>query len=477
MFADTILQTSRSSEIIVVETMETGRDRMRRLFILAATVLGIVGLSVAGYLIYLKSPALQEKAQRVIRGSGKARVVRVEVTHPVLGVLEKVATHPGSVHAYETVELFAEASGYLKRQNVDLGDLVKKGAVLAEVDVPDLEKAVQRARAVLEQSRAQVTQAKAALLRVKAEILAARAAIPQAEANLQSASANRKYRERQHRRMIDLHQKGGLEERLVDESEERRQAALAGEKAAAAAIETAQAQYAAAQAKLSQAEADIAETGARVQVAQADLDRAEVHVHFAKVVAPFDGVITRRNLSPGGFVRSAKEGERTPLLALDRLDRVRVVVQVPDREAPFTNKGDQVKLEMDALDGKTFVGQVARTQVSQDVQTRTMRTEIDLDNPGSLLRPGMFGKVTITLEKQARGLSLPSGCLVGDTREGQGAVYCAREGKAVLVPVRIGMDTGVRVEILSGLSPEDQVVRRFSGSLTPGAPVEVTLVK
>lgn len=447
---------------------------MRKLIWWIGTALGIAGVAVGLFLLFRNSPSLKNRAREVLRGEKPIRVVRVEVIRPSEGSFEKVSTQPGTVMAYESVELFAEASGYLKKQTVDLGDVVKKGALLAEVDVPDLEKSLQRAKAVLDQARAKVGQMKAAAKRVKAEVDAARVAIPHADAELMAAAATRRHREKQYRRMHDLYQRGGLEERLVDEAEERRQAGIAAERAAMASLEVTRAQYTAVQAKLEQSQADVEEAEAQVAVARADVDRGEVLVRFATIIAPFDGVITKRLLFPGSFVRSAREGERSPLLAIDRIDKVRVVVQIPDREAPYADKGDPAILEVDALDGKQFSGYISRSQQSQDVQTRTMRVEIDLDNPHQELRPGMFGRVTMILETAGKGLSLPSGCLVGPTREGQGNVYCVREGKAVLVPVRVGVDNGVRVEILSGLTAADMVIRRYSGSLSQGTPVEIS---
>jgi RND family efflux transporter MFP subunit len=446
--------------------------RKWRWWLLCLGVIVLVGGS--GLLLFWKgSPELKETARGVFRRKRPTHSVRVEVVHPTVGMLERVSTQPGTVMAYESVDLFAEASGYLKRQTVDIGDIVKKGAPLIEVDVPDLEKQVERAKAVQAQAQARVGQAKSSLERAKAEAAAARAAIPQAEAAHSAASAKKRYEVKRYARERDLWKQGGLEERLVDEAEDRKQAAIAAEKAAAGAVETAKAQEAASRAKIEQARADIAEAEAQVEVARAEVERVAVQVGFAKIKAPFDGVITRRTLFPGGYVRSAREGERTPLLSIDRTDKVRVVVQVPDRDAPYADRGDPAIVEVDALAGKTFRGAISRTQGSQDTLTRTMRVEIDLPNPTAELRPGMFGKVTISLQKATNALTIPSGCLIGGAKEGHGQVYCVRAAKAVLVPIGIGMENGVRAEVLSGLTAADLVVRRYSGTLANGAPVTV----
>jgi RND family efflux transporter MFP subunit len=161
------------------------------------------------------------------------------------------------------------------------------------------------------------------------------------------------------------------------------------------------------------------------------------------------------------------------LLTLARTDKVRVIVQVPDRDVPYANSGDPAKVVMDALGGKVFRGVISRTQGAEDPVTRTMRVEIDLDNPNGELTPGMFGRVDIILQKTSSALTIPSGCLVGPAREGRGAVYVVKADRAVLVPVRIGIENGVNAEVVTGLSPGDLVVRRHRGTLTNGAAVEI----
>src|SRR5262249_25716847 len=152
-------------------------------------------------------------------------------------------------------------------------------------------------------------------------------------------------------------------------------------------------------------------------------------VKLAQIRSPYTGVITRRNLFRGGYVRSAKEGERVPLLAVDRTDKVRVVVQIPDREVQYADKGDEAIVEFDIRGGKTYKAEISRTQRAEDPLTRTMRVEIDLDNKGGELRPGMFARVSILLEKGGKGLSIPSSCLVGGAREGQSSVFVVRDDK------------------------------------------------
>jgi RND family efflux transporter MFP subunit len=444
------------------------------LFLVGLAVI-LAGAGVAFYIWHQGADTLRSRAGQVFRRNKRTTSsVRVEVVHPVRQGIDRTTVQLGTVQAYESAELFSEVSGYLKKLNVDIGSRVQAGDVLAEVDVPELVKQQAKARALVKQAEARVGLARASVTRAEAEYEVAKAAVPQAKETLHAASARRRYSKKRYDRMVRLANTGAVEQYLVDEWEERYAAADATESSAKLGVHTALAQEKAAKAKIAQANADLAEADAEVIVAQAEADRVGVLVGLATIRSPYTGVITKRNLFPGGFVRSAKEGERMPLLAVDRTDKLRVVVPVPDRDVPYADKDDPVEIEFDALGGKKFQGKLARTQGAEDPLTRTMRVEVDLDNAKGELRAGMFAKVTILLAKGGSGLTIPSACLVGGAREGQSSVYVVQGGKAVLKPIRTGLDNGVRVEVLSGLTERDQVVRRYSGSLGAGTPVEVS---
>src|SRR5262249_49617623 len=157
---------------------------------------------------------------------------------------------------------------------------------------------------------------------------------------------------------------------------------------------------------------------------------------------PFDGVVTERNFNPNDFVRAASEGgAHLPLLTVQRTDLMRVVVQVADRDVPYADPGDPAIVEIDALPGQKFPASISRIADSEDPETRLMHVEIDLPNPPGMnrkgmIRHGMYGRVTIILEK-VEMLSLPSSCLVGKSQDSKGYVYVVRDGRARQVPVQI----------------------------------------
>jgi RND family efflux transporter MFP subunit len=387
--------------------------------------------------------------------------------------MDRTTTQPGSVQAFESVRLFAGVSGYLKTLAVDIGDRVKRGQVLAVVDVPELEKQVQRHASAVEQARARVVQMNARVVSAKAELEAARAAVPQAEATTKSKAAMMRFREKQFKRMQELYASKSIDERLVDESMEQRDAAREAEIAAQEGVTSARERVNAAAAKVKQAEADVDEAAAEVKVAQAELEKAQVLVRFATISAPFDGVVTQRSLFPGDYVKAADEGgTHTPLLTVQRTDRMRVVVQIPDRDVPYCDPGDPATVELDALpDQKIPPAQVSRVSMSEDAETRLMHVEVDVPNPTGKIRNGMYGRVTILLQK-SNLVAIPAACLVGKVTDGQGHVYVVRDGHLRLTPVRIGADNGLRVGIAAGLTAEDEVVLNPGEGLSDGAVVQ-----
>jgi HlyD family secretion protein len=398
-------------------------------------------------------------------------IIPVKTVHPQKGVLERLSTQPGTIQAYEIVRLYAKVPGFLKTQKVDIGDRVKKGEVLAVLDVPELQAQVERGNAVVDQARSHVTQMSARVVSAKADLDAAKASLVQANASAKSAAAWVRYRGLQLQRMKDLFTSRSIEERLVEEAKEHHEAAIETELSAREAITSNKAKVASAAAKIDQAEADVLVAQSEVRVAQADLTKATIQLSFSRITAPFDGVVTQRSFFPGDFVRSANEGgQHEPLLVVQRTDLMRVIVQIPDRDVPFLDIGDEATIEVDALPGRKWTGKIARFSPTEDAHTRLMHVEIDLPNPRGNIRHGMYGKVTIVLDRSTDQMSIPSACLVGKAGNGVGEVYVLRDhDHAHLTRVRLGIDNGLRVAVLSGLTPADEVIVQPNSGLMEGS--------
>ena len=424
-------------------------------------------------------PAASAKAHGSEQGQGSERgphdaKVHVTVVRPQKGTLERLSTQPGSIQSYESIRLFAKVAGFLKKQNVDIGDRVKKGDVLAVVDVPELETQSKRDIAAVKQARARVHQMDSRVLSAEADLDAAKAAVTRAEASYKSAGAWVRFRTLQNQRMKDLFTSRSIEERLVEESKEHLEASIETELSERENVAANKAKVVAAQAKIEQTRADVEEAKADVEVAEADLEKVQVQLGFATIVAPFDGVVTTRRFFPGDFIRSANEGGNEPLLTVERTDLLRVVIQVPDRDVPFVDPGDVAYVRIDALPDRKLSAKVSRIASIEDPQTRLMRVEVDLPNPTGKIVPGMYGQVTIVLDQAKDLLSIPSSCITARQEEGKAAVYVVRNGRAQRVPVRLGIDNGVRVAVLEGLTPTDEVVLQ-PGSISDNAEVTSTL--
>lgn len=401
---------------------------------------------------------------------------RVEVVKPKPGGMERTTTQQCTVHAFEYEEIKAKVSGYLKEQSVDIGSRVKKGQVLATIDAPELEKEVQHTAAAVEQAEAQVKQADARIVAARAEWAASEKRLSQRKVEVRRAKAFRDYRQIQYNRYKDLNKQEAVELKLVDEYFENFEAAQAGLDAANEAVETAKADVLAMLAKIEQATADKKAAEANVGVARANLEKAKVIFGFTKIVSDYDGIVTQRTFHNGDFIRQADKGGEQPLLVVQRTDLMRVIVRVPDDDVPYADAGDPVDLDIRTLADAKFLGlKLARVSYSQDEKTRTMRVEVDVPNPEGTLRDGMFGYVTIHLQKASpKAFTIPSACLVHPARRHSPVtVFVVRDGVARRVPVHVGTDDAREVEILGGLKADDMVVSEHYGPLADGTPVEL----
>src|SRR5262249_45929825 len=237
-------------------------------------------------------------------GTAPPAALPVTVVRPHMGDLKRVSVQPGTAQAYEVVNLYAQVSGCLEKQTVDIGDRVRQGQVLAVLDGPVLGKQLRKDEALVHQAEARVTQSKAKVDTAVADHKAGKAAVTQAEASAKSAAAWKRFRHKQLQRMEDLFATRSIEERLVDERKGRYERRVETQLSAQAAIATSKAQLVAAWARIEEANADLAEARAEVEVARAEAARLQVQIDFATVKAPFEGVITQRNFFRKDFIRA-----------------------------------------------------------------------------------------------------------------------------------------------------------------------------
>jgi RND family efflux transporter MFP subunit len=210
---------------------------------------------------------------------------------------------------------------------------------------------------------------------------------------------------------------------------------------------------------------------ATVQSNAANVRRLEQLQSFEKVYAPFDGIITARQTDIGALIDAGASTQPRELFHMAAIRTLRVYVAVPEVHSPGVRTGGSATLTLDEFPGETFRGTIVRNANAIDLASRTLLVEVDIDNATGRLLPGAYVFVHLKLPDQTRSVIVSSNTLIF-RKEGL-QVGLVRDGKAVLVPVKIGHDFGNTVEIISGLQPTDAVIVDPSDSLLDGMPVRV----
>jgi multidrug efflux pump subunit AcrA (membrane-fusion protein) len=318
------------------------------------------------------------------------------VPRPATGVVPRTLSYPAHIAPYEQTDVYGKISGYIARMLVDLGDRVEKDQPLAELSVPEIHQERRQKAAALAEAQAQRAQASAAIVAAEEMVVAAEAKLSEAKASLLRHEANVEFRR------IDLARSKKMAPRAasqaeVDEKENLSRGASAARDAAQAAVATAQANLAMQRALVIQAKANLSVAEARVDVASADLGYVDVLLSYAVIRAPFAGVVVGRALHTGAFVPPASSSRHAPLLTVARVDRLRIVSDVPESDARAIQVGQPAELVVDADRVRTYRGAVARTSESLDSATRTLCVEVELTGAAPELRPGMYGTVRLAL--------------------------------------------------------------------------------
>ena len=269
-----------------------------------------------------------------------ADVVRVIAVSPSREDLLRVTTQPVQLEAYERTNVYAKASGFLSKVLVDIGDRVEKDQVLAELWIPQMDQEQLQKTALIEQARAAVEQAQARLGTADALVAAAEAKLAVTKASIDQHEAEVAYRRSEHRRITQLVTSRSVSESLQDEKLNQLQSAEAALATAHAEVESAAADVEVERAQKLQAQAAVSHAQSQLKVAEADLRQTQILMHYAQIRAPYGGLITRRWVDSGDFVASAAHGKSEPLFTMDRVDRLRLVFDVPEAESALIQVGN-----------------------------------------------------------------------------------------------------------------------------------------
>lgn len=204
-------------------------------------------------------------------------------------------------------------------------------------------------------------------------------------------------------------------------------------------------------------------------MADEQIKKIETLLKSAQIVAPFDGVVTRRMIDKGALVQAATTNRTMLLLTVQRIDTVRIFIDVPETDVAFIKPGSSAKVKPYGLKA-TLDGKVARIASSLNPATRTMRTEIDLPNSNRTLLHGMYAQVTLHMDERVNAMTIPASALLTEGKEQ--FVYIVADGQAMRKIVKTGLDDGLRIEVKEGLREDDWVVVTGKGLIFPGSAVK-----
>ncbi|WP_374088450.1 efflux RND transporter periplasmic adaptor subunit [Methylomicrobium lacus] len=358
----------------------------------SALLLLLLGAGVWRYAV--NQSAAESLAQRTADSLQRS----VIAVHPRPGEASRKLVLPASLKGYTETQVFARTNGYLKAWHKNIGDTVKKGDLLAEIDVPELEH--------------ELAQGRAAQAQVKARLELTR-------------STWERWRQ--------LSETDGAPKQEVDE---KRAAFL-------------------------QAEADMA-------AATANVKRLENIENYRRVVAPFDGVITRRAVDVGSLIGAGTQ----ELFALTQTDPLRLSVWVPQAYADDIEAGQSASVRPLGTQSQAISARIDHVAGALDPVTRSRQAEISLPNHAGQLLPGAYVEIAIDIAQKASPLLVPANALVMD-KDGTHTVIVDGQGKIDLRPVKIGRDFGREVEIMEGIAANDVLVASPSDLLTQGETVSV----
>jgi RND family efflux transporter MFP subunit len=338
---------------------------------------------------------------------------------------------------YEEIDLHAKVAGYLKSISVDVGDQVRQGQLIAVLEVPEMVPEEQHASASLRRSKVEVERARADLARAEADVKLRRISYDRL-AGVAKARPN-----------------------LIAQQE----------------VDTMAARLSEAEAQLAAAKATVAAAEEQVSVSTATRSRVEMLSQYLRITAPFSGVITKRMADPGEMIQAgtASHVQAQPVVRLSSIDRLRLVLPVPESIAPRVRIGGPVEVRVDSLK-RVIQGRISRFTQKLDSATRTMETEVDIANQNHEIRPGMFGYARLLLDRRQDALGIPVQALSND-RAKPTVLVVAGDGKVEERRIETGLETPETVEVMSGLNEEELVIVGNRGNVRPGQMVTARRVE
>src|ERR1700738_3756565 len=384
----------------------TGRTGVKLLVVVVSV--GAAGIAADWHLAASPSPSLVSPWK-------PDNLPRVEVVRPRRATVAQRLQTNATLEAFEQADLFAKVSGYLSDVRVDIGDPVKAGQVLAVIEVPEMKQELAEAKAQFESKKSSLESARRQLDHNKADVA------------LQNALAKDRDQLGEGR--------GFISDRTLDQVHANAEIAKAD---------------------LGVAEANRALAANQVDVAAATVEKIKTLLAYTQIVAPFDGVVARRQVNRGDLVQAATATRKTPsagaLFSVRRIDTIGVFCDVPENDVPHLHVGDPAIVKPAGFDGKPFFGKVTRFSLRLAPAPRNMRTEIDVATPLERLYAGTYAVVSLEMNRRPDALTLPSAA-VGSDGDGN-FVYTIIDNRITRLAVKTGFTDNGRTEVTAGLSDE-----------------------
>lgn len=424
----------------------------------------VLVLAAVGYGVLYAYRIVEQRRNLVGLGEEEQEAPRVAIQRVQTATLTNSVYVTGEVEALAVVDAVSKVTGRLERLRLPNGELVEQGTIvnqgelIAVIEHSALEAAVELARAALVSAKVHAKRdvIKAKIQDAKASAAAARAQLAELEANLRNLKKEKN-------RMVELCKAGSATEQMRDRAITAFQAALKKRNALRAQVDRAEAAVALVQAQTRQlAEAQVAQARATLRQAQVNLDEATIE-------APITGVVSRKYVDEGEMV-----GPTKALMRIVQIERVKVVGGVSARHLSALMAGKTTaRLAVDAYPGAEFEGTLYRVGPDVDRQTRTVEVEVRIPNPDHRLKPGMFARLRLVLERRENVTVISDSALL---RQGPEVyAYIVNDSKAHRRVLKLGLTQGVLHEVIEGLKPGDLVVVKGQHMLQEGD--EVTIVE
>jgi RND family efflux transporter MFP subunit len=337
----------------------------------------------------------------------------------------------GEFFPYQEVDLHAKVAGYIRKINVDIGDHVRTGQVLAVLEIPELTAQLQSAEAGVRHSREEIMRAQNEVSRMEADY----AAVHAAASRLRQASQARP---------------GLIAEQELDD-------AIAKDRSAEAQVEAAKSAWAASRQQL--------------EVSQAERSHYSALSGYSRIIAPFDGVITWRYADTGSLIQAGTSNVSSePVVKISQVNVLRLRIPVPESLAASVRDGEPVEIRVKATD-KRISGKVIRSTDSLDRSTRTMQVEVDVQNKDSKLEPGMYADVSLRVQNDRDALTLPVEA-IHRSADKTTVLMVDAQNQVEEREIRTGIEGSNRIQILSGISEGDRVIVGNLGEYHSGERVD-----